>query len=71
MHGHLWQVMEKIKILTDQQNLEAAVRAATTTISVKYLVACRRIYDGKRHSLEPVFGLSFLGYCRNMVVQHG
>ena len=27
--------------------------------------------DHERPSLEPVFGLSFLGYCRNMEVQHG
>ena len=25
----------------------------------------------ERHSLEPVFGLSILGYCRNMAVQPG
>ena len=24
-----------------------------------------------RFSLEPVFGVFILGYCRNMVVQHG
>ena len=40
--------------------------------------ACRRTYGsskthkkGERPSLEPVFGLSVLGYCRNMAVQHG
>ena len=40
--------------------------------------ACRRTYSGhethekhERPSLEPVFGLSILGYCRNMAVQHG
>lgn len=27
-------------------------------------------HHAKRHSLVPAFGLSFLGYCRNMVVQH-
>ena len=26
---------------------------------------------GERHTLEPVFGLSFLGYCRKMAAQHG
>ncbi len=25
----------------------------------------------KRPSLEPVFGLSILGYCRNIAAQHG
>ena len=37
--------------------------------------ACRRTYDGHEKcespSLEPVFGLSVLGYCRNMAMQHG
>ncbi len=40
--------------------------------------AWRRNYNGyntceqhKSPSLEPLFGLSTLGYCRKMVVQHG
>ena len=42
------------------------------------LKACRRTCVGHktnekhvRFSLEPVFSLSVLSYCRNMVVQHG
>ncbi len=34
-------------------------------------VAATSTQKRERQSLEPVFGLSVLGYCRNMAVQYG
>ena len=63
--------LERTKKKKNQSKYNRAPSGAWALISFPFQVCTRNWETCKRPSLEPVFGLSILGYCSCMTVQHG